>query len=88
MAKAKPTKMFETVVTVRGRGDFPIDMLRYDACFPKTAEDASAISGEGLGGILNERIVKLIRRSPSDGPPTAGRWSSFGWTVLDVEVMV
>ena len=32
-----------TEIVVEGTGEFPFDMLRYDACFPTTSEDAAAM---------------------------------------------
>ena len=30
-------------LTVRFRGEFPVDMLRHDCCWPKTGEDAAVL---------------------------------------------
>lgn len=53
---------------VEGRGEFPLDMLRYDEC---------KVNG-GLSDSTDRRQVTLL------GPrqPTAARWLSFGWTVV------
>ncbi len=71
MAKVK-TRRF----TVRGRGQFPIDMLRYDSCWPYTSMDSSYISDESGG-----REVTLLTNSPN--APTHGRWKSFTWAVVE-----
>ena len=75
--------------TVTGQGEFPIDMLRYDACHPYTPQDVSNIDG-GLRleeGRLVTRLVTLIHNAAGRGwRPTDGRWNSFGWDVRDVEV--
>jgi hypothetical protein len=64
--------------TVAGPGRFPIDMLRYDRCYPKTSEDASEISRTFLKTLVNEYCrVDLI----SEDDPTEGRWRSFGWHI-------
>lgn len=31
-------------ITITGRGSFPLDMLRYDRCFPASEIDANAIA--------------------------------------------
>lgn len=72
-ATERPKAMYRYCVT--GTGLFPIDMLRYDSCWPYS-------SGDGLVMVSREtpgkaRTVKL----GSYGPPTEGRWQSFGWTV-------
>lgn len=67
--------------TVVGRGEFPFDMLRYDACWPKTGDDAGAMHYDNVTreGIREVRRVTLC--SDGRGAPTFGRWSSFGWSV-------
>ena len=62
---------------VDGIGDFPFDMLRYDACYPATSEDASRLS-ERPSGLYR---IGLIAHT-SLGAPTVGRWNSFGWRVV------
>ena len=72
MRRVDPVKsMFE--FTVRGRGQFPFDMLRYDQCWPKSsAPDVSA-----LWHTDDERTVTLVGICS----PTVDRWASFGWRV-------
>ncbi len=59
--------------TVEGFGAFPVDMLRYDACYPADSVSATLINGRG------RRAVNL--RSYRE--PTIGRWNSFMWTVKE-----
>jgi hypothetical protein len=70
-------------VTGSVRTKFPVDMLRYDCCFPCSALDASLI--ERSGDITNPAVIASIRVSKhsTDKDPrwTDGRWKSFGWTV-------
>ena len=66
--------------TVRGRTSFPIDMLRYDSCWPKSeARDSVAITAsfQRIKGVKEERQVTLTGLRE----PTEGRWESFGWKV-------
>ena len=63
---------------VRGRGQFPFDMLRYDACWPLTPEDAAMLS-DGWSW----RTVRLV--APY-GTFTPGRWASFGWSANEQDV--
>lgn len=61
--------------TVEGCGPFPIDMLRYDSCWPKSERyDSSNIAGAHDRG---RRRVVLI--TADDAAPTPDRWESFGW---------
>jgi len=74
-----------TTFTVEGTYPFPVDMLRYDACYPVTTEDAVE-----LGTACDHRALKMssrpIRRvtlgTMRQNRPTTGRWESFGWKVI------
>jgi hypothetical protein len=57
--------------TVVGRGRFPIDMLRYDSCWPYDGTAVLNIDPD------EQREVRLA----TYGTTTPGRWQSFGWTV-------
>lgn len=59
---------------------FPVDMLRYDRCWPATTEDAVAMSNAQRRARPTTARVTLV----SGEPPTEGRWRSFGWTVAGV----
>lgn len=57
---------------------FPIDMLRYDHCFPRTTEDSDA-----LGFAYREKLGSFIEVSlQGSHSPTKTRWESFGWTIV------
>lgn len=75
--------------TVEGRGQFPADMLRYDACWPyREAGDSSGITMSAeLNGeaYFAKRQVTLI--TDNQHAPTVGRWQSFGWRVISQEVV-
>jgi hypothetical protein len=80
-AKLKLGTMYYHEFAVHGVGRFPIDMLRYDSCFPTDQESALAIMDSNKIG----KDHKLIRLSSiqdnSNWEPTKGRWESFGWRV-------
>lgn len=61
---------------VTGRGQFPLDMLRYDGCWPARPEDVELMRGDVRS---QPRTISLV--TISHHAPTAGRWESFGWTV-------
>src|SRR5215467_7258171 len=65
-------------VAVAGAGAFPLDMLRYDNCVPRTQADVYAIGATGL------RIVYLEMYTEDGHGPTQERWRSFHWLVLDM----
>jgi len=69
---------------VTGVGYFPLDMLRYDYCYPA---DDSAVKNIVVKGYyeIEERSVRLARTvEGKDIQPTTGRWLSFGWQVSDI----
>ncbi len=76
--------------TVRGRGEFPLDMLRYDSCWPQQSVDADKISptydtlSSESREDLGRRDVFLCKHTRLKTEPvaTTGRWHSFGWDVV------
>lgn len=74
------------IAKVRGRGEFPVDMLRYDRCSPfRESDSANVQCGHGP-----EREVEVIaireggNRIKNYMPFTHARWESFGWKIVDV----
>ena len=66
--------------TVQGRGQFPLDMLRYDSCYPATQQDVVVMEDREV-----EREVTVERTLDSwtkAWKPTFGRWESYGWKVV------
>lgn len=78
--------MYSIQFTVEGCGDFPVDMLRYDCCFPATSDDAIQLTPRDLASRRSVTLKKFVRYANS--VPTEGRWKSFGWTVTSVEKAV
>jgi hypothetical protein len=66
MASERPKAVYEYVAT--GSGDFPLDMLSHDHCWPVDA--ANLMSPE-----------KRSLRMRSHQRPSIERWKSFGWSV-------
>jgi hypothetical protein len=66
----RPSFIYHYAVT--GKGKFPLDMLRSDACWIRSSGDVEKFYDEG------ERIIRIT----SYMPPTEDRWKSFGWTVI------
>jgi hypothetical protein len=80
-----------TVISKKPFNDFPIDMLRYDRCFPATDEDALNISTRILiDGEEKEPVrVKLLKYAETKETGfqiSHSRWESFGWTVVEEDV--
>jgi len=79
-----------TTFTVTGRGKFPIDMLRYNACTPRTSQDSAAIEASIVepyyeAGRNNPQLrsIQLVI-APGYPDPTAERWRSYRWEVSNV----
>ena len=83
-------RLYRTTFEVGGVSAFPIDMLRYDECFPS---DNDAIGNIQLsfeseirrtkmrnGTHFKVRLVSLHMNSAWQ--PTEERWRSFGWFVV------
>jgi len=62
------------IYTVEGSGNFPWDMLRYDACWPARMVDVNNLQWS----TMRERRLVLLR---SIRAPTIDRWKSYGWDV-------
>lgn len=67
---------------VKGRGHFPIDMLRYDEAYPRTESDSWKIENANTGDIHDWEISLCtdLRRGP-----TVDRWSSFVVVVTEID---
>lgn len=71
-------------IKATGLGPFPIDMLRYDRCFPLREEDAAEISLSHQEYLLRkkEKPIYLVKFCDSKAPAfTSERWRSFGWQI-------
>jgi hypothetical protein len=72
--------------TVTGRGAFPLDMLRYDGCYPVHPEDVDQIQQSLDPRWRRDRKEAFkIRMATYKQIPTKERWSSFIWHVTDIE---
>jgi len=72
--------------TVKGiNTPFPIDMLRFDECWPATVEDSGKLAN--TFGFRHGRRVRwqLTLVSMRDTVPTADRWLSFAIEVVSVD---
>lgn len=68
-------------IEVTGHGPFPIDMLRYDQCYPTDPQAVADITRQ------DRRTVALSKMTSTRFSAfTPGRWASFGWKISDEEV--
>lgn len=67
--------------TVEGALNFPLDMLRYDRCWPASQDDVVRMSEAVNVGFVErtERRFKITLHGIDE--PTLERWISFGWHV-------
>lgn len=65
--------------SVTGRGIFPLDMLRFDSCWPRFQGDTGTLYGSLTEKDAATRTVHLIGLQT----PSIGRWQSFGWQVKE-----
>lgn len=77
--KVQPSERPHTlfVYWVTGRGQFPYDMLRHDACWPAKSNDADKLDWHGMADYNAQRSICMY----SWRAPTVDRWSSFLWSV-------
>ena len=72
---------------VTGRFSFPLDMLRYDSCFPAGQEDACALTHACVDSPEAQWKIRLARYVfVKDHLPTKDRWASFSCSVVNGSV--
>lgn len=62
-----------TLVPLIKGSSFPIDMLRYDQCWPATESDSSKMTH------AEDEAVTVCRIASNNQEWTLERWRSFGW---------
>jgi hypothetical protein len=72
------------VIPVHTYDRFPIDMLRYDSCWPETEQDSVEISATLFrwSDPLHQRTGTPVNLYSAHTPPTPERWETFGWRVV------
>jgi hypothetical protein len=78
--------MYRHTATARGKFPFPLDMLRYDACFPADGASVAAMDAslrrERTKDPFEVKLVKYTRVKEANAW-THGRWTSFTWFVIE-----
>ena len=70
--------------TVAGTGEFPLDMLRSDRCWPAGADDAARIGAHyGMVDPDCARARTVTLETAEKYAPNRQRWLSFRWRVVD-----
>lgn len=72
--------------TVEGGGEFPMDMLRFDECWPEGPSDAAKMGATYADPATDtgRRSIRLGSFRHGIAGPTEKRWESFGWRVTDI----
>jgi len=78
MSKAKAVKAYIRWACVVGSGPFPMDMLRFDYCFPVRGEDAAKLEADRT----EKRAIALKSFTEGGQIFNEARWHSFGWEVV------
>ena len=81
--------MYITNFTVKGSYTFPVDMLRYDACYPTYTDAAVKLvtGGTNMAAVDEDYMVQLAHAHPTRGwQPTIARWASFGFEVMQSRI--
>lgn len=74
-------------ITVRGRGEFPLEMLAYDCCYPLSKADLAKCLPRYADAERAEDKDMLAPRDISlgcvrDHGPTTGKWESYNWFIV------
>jgi hypothetical protein len=74
--------------SVKGRGEFPVSMLGYDAAKAASPLDQALITSHSdpYTDSSKEVTVNLVIPRGDHRLPNAKRWGSFGWEVVGVSV--
>lgn len=62
---------------VEGPTPFPIDMLRYDSCWPASEYDSA-----DLQRVRDADRISIVLATNSHSAPSVDRWRSYGWSVF------
>ena len=83
----KADRVYFVEFTVEGDRPFPVDMLRYDHCYPAHEADSAEITNSHRPATIKPKMRKVNLRQwrfERGRLPQIGRWESFGWRVIDL----
>lgn len=80
-------KLYRHSIRVKGRMAFPIDMLRYDACYPQASVDVEEINISQDRSITRYFEVTLEKQATTIANVwTKERWLSFGYETINEHI--
>lgn len=65
---------------------FPLDMLRYNQCWPESQGDMDKLRA-AYYCTEEDKQKAIVVNITGINPPSVERWRSFGWAVNDVRSM-
>lgn len=81
----KKLKRTEKRQTFKGIHRFPLDMLRYDECWPEDTKDAVRIQDSWNFNVAIGNVFFITVKKNSELGFNLDRWRSFGWLPVDDE---
>jgi len=77
--------LYRFTVSARLKHDpLPVDMLRYDSCWPASGEDANKLSDAVQ---IRREVHPISVTLCSHSKPTIARWASFLWSVTNIQTL-
>jgi hypothetical protein len=76
--------MYETIFTVKGRGPFPKDMLKYGECFPHSDIDTEAIFDQQYAGHRPREIMLRAYHTTNLYSILFKEWRKHHWGVIHI----
>lgn len=74
---------------VEGSGPLPVDMLRWDGCYPGDVDAVRDMVVESIQFPAKKVTIRLVHVcSDRKWTPAAERWQSFGWRVVQVQMPI
>ena len=84
-------KQCQHIITITAKNvfiPFPIDMLRYDRCYPYSKDDSKKIRGDmrTIDETGNLESITVSRADSEIWKPAVEQWKTFGWNVSKHEI--
>lgn len=77
------SKLIPIQVVVSGATPFPIDMLRYDGCFPLSEGDSNLIINSMKDDSIRRFVILMRPHGFKSWKPSYAKWKYYGWEVVE-----
>jgi len=71
----------ENIFLVEGEGDFPLDLLRQERCWPARPQDGRAIA-IGMRDAVGPTYRQVALATHNPKAPSERRWRNKGWIII------